>query len=395
MVAHQRGHLLEYLIQYGMFLAKVATLVVALVLVIGAIVSAGSRQRRSNKRGEIVVVRLNEHLEDLHDAVRDEVIDSATLKLENKARAKREKEEAKAEKKRAVAEAKEKAKAKTQSATVKSSTASAEEDVTLASENEDKNEKPARRKRVYVLDFDGDVAAEEVSSLREEITTVLSIAETCDEIILKLESPGGMVHAYGLAASQLQRIKDAKIPLTICVDKVAASGGYMMACLADKLIAAPFAIIGSIGVVVQLPNFHKVLKKNDVDYEVISAGEFKRTLSTFGEITDKGRAKVQEDVENIHDIFKQWVKTHRPIVDVGRVATGETWVGMQAKERYLVDELNTSDDVLVAACREADVFEVQFKVKQTLQDKLGAAIEAGIARATNRVLAADRTKDFH
>ena len=244
------------------------------------------------------------------------------------------------------------------------------------------------------MDFDGDVAAEEVSSLREEITTVLSIAETCDEIILKLESPGGMVHAYGLAASQLQRIKDAKIPLTICVDKVAASGGYMMACLADKLIAAPFAIIGSIGVVVQLPNFHKVLKKNDVDYEVISAGEFKRTLSTFGEITDKGRAKVQEDVENIHDIFKQWVKTHRPIVDVGRVATGETWVGMQAKERYLVDELNTSDDVLVAACREADVFEVQFKVKQTLQDKLGAAIEAGIARATNRVLAADRTKDF-
>jgi serine protease SohB len=258
-VAHQRGHLLEYLIQYGMFLAKVATLVVTLVLVIGAIVSAGSRQRRSNKRGEIVVVRLNEHLEDLHDAVRDEVIDSATLKLENKARAKREKEEAKAEKKRAVAEAKEKAKAKTQSATVKSSTAIAEEDVTLAGENEGRNEKPTRRKRVYVLDFDGDVAAEEVSSLREEITTVLSIAETCDEIILKLESPGGMVHAYGLAASQLQRIKDAKIPLTICVDKVAASGGYMMACLADKLIAAPFAIIGSIGVVVQLPNFHKVL----------------------------------------------------------------------------------------------------------------------------------------
>lgn len=392
MVAHQRGHLLEYLIQYGMFLAKVATIVVALILVIGAIVSAGSRQRRSNKRGEIVVVRLNEHLEDLHDAVRDEVIDSATLKLENKARAKREKEEAKAEKKRAVAEAK--AKAKTQSAAVKSPTALADEDVTLASEKEDRNEKPTRRKRVYVLDFDGDVAAEEVSSLREEITTVLSIAETCDEIILKLESPGGMVHAYGLAASQLQRIKDAKIPLTICVDKVAASGGYMMACLADKLIAAPFAIIGSIGVVVQLPNFHRVLKKNDVDYEVISAGEFKRTLSTFGEITDKGRAKVQEDVENIHDIFKQWVKTHRPIVDVGRVATGETWVGMQAKERYLVDELNTSDDVLVAACRDADVFEVQFKVKQTLQDKLGAAIEAGIARATNRVLAADRTKDF-
>ena len=381
---------MEYLIQYGMFLAKAATIVVALIFVIGAIASAGSRQRRSSKRGEIIVERLNDHLEELRDAVRDQVIDSATLKLENKARAKRDKEQAKAERKRASIEAKEKVK----STPDRSQTKLAGEDEIAKNDRGVRNETTARRKRVYVLGFDGDVAAEEVSSLREEITTVLSIAEPFDEIILKLESPGGMVHAYGLAASQLQRIKEAKIPLTICVDKVAASGGYMMACLADKLIAAPFAIIGSIGVVVQLPNFHKVLKKNDVDYEVISAGEFKRTLSTFGEITDKGRAKVQEDVENIHDIFKQWVKTHRPIVDVSRVATGETWVGMQAKERYLIDELNTSDDVLVAACRDADVFEVQFKFKQTLQDKLGAAIEAGISRATNRVLSADRTKEF-
>ncbi|KRP34811.1 MAG: peptidase, partial [OM182 bacterium BACL3 MAG-121001-bin29] len=360
-----------------MFLAKAATIVVAIVLVIGAIAAAGSRQRRASKRGEIVIERLNDHLEDLHDAVREEVIDPATLKLDNKARSKREKEEAKAETKRAKAEAKDKAKEKAKEK-AKPKDESTQGANAAIPENKSSNEvhlddAPSRRKRVYVLDFDGDVAAEEVSSLREEITTVLSIAEPCDEIILKLESPGGMVHAYGLAASQLQRIKDAKIPLTICVDKVAASGGYMMACLADKLVAAPFAIIGSIGVVVQLPNFHKILKKNEVDYEVISAGEYKRTLSTFGEITDKGRAKVQEDVENIHEIFKQWVKSHRPIVDVSRVATGETWVGMQAKERYLVDELNTSDDVLVRACKDADVFEVNYKFKQTLQDKLGAA----------------------
>lgn len=389
---------MEYLIQYGMFLAKAATIVVAIVLVIGAIAAAGSRQRRASKRGEIVIERLNDHLEDLHDAVREEVIDPATLKLDNKARSKREKEEAKAETKRAKAEAKGKAKGK---AKEKAKPKDESSQVANAAIPENKpvndtqlDDTPSRRKRVYVLDFDGDVAAEEVSSLREEITTVLSIAEPCDEIILKLESPGGMVHAYGLAASQLQRIKDAKIPLTICVDKVAASGGYMMACLADKLVAAPFAIIGSIGVVVQLPNFHKILKKNEVDYEVISAGEYKRTLSTFGEITDKGRAKVQEDVENIHEIFKQWVKSHRPIVDVSRVATGETWVGMQAKERYLVDELNTSDDVLVAACKDADVFEVNYKFRQTLQDKLGAAVEAGVARAANKLLAADRSKDF-
>jgi serine protease SohB len=381
-----------------MFLAKAATIVVAIVLVIGAIAAAGSRQRRASKRGEIVIERLNDHLEDLHDAVREEVIDPATLKLDNKARSKREKEEAKAETKRAKAEAKDKAKEKAKEK-AKPKDESTQGANAAIPENKSSNDvhldaAPSRRKRVYVLDFDGDVAAEEVSSLREEITTVLSIAEPCDEIILKLESPGGMVHAYGLAASQLQRIKDAKIPLTICVDKVAASGGYMMACLADKLVAAPFAIIGSIGVVVQLPNFHKILKKNEVDYEVISAGEYKRTLSTFGEITDKGRAKVQEDVENIHEIFKQWVKSHRPIVDVSRVATGETWVGMQAKERYLVDELNTSDDVLVRACKDADVFEVNYKFKQTLQDKLGAAVEAGVARAANKLLAADRSKDF-
>ena len=389
---------MEYLIQYGMFLAKAATIVVAIVLVIGAIAAAGSRQRRASKRGEIVIERLNDHLEDLHDAVREEVIDPATLKLDNKARSKREKEEAKAETKRAKAEAKDKAKEKAKEKAKPKGESSQGANAAIA-ENKSSNDArlddaPNRRKRIYVLDFDGDVAAEEVSSLREEITTVLSIAEPCDEIILKLESPGGMVHAYGLAASQLQRIKDAKIPLTICVDKVAASGGYMMACLADKLVAAPFAIIGSIGVVVQLPNFHKILKKNEVDYEVISAGEYKRTLSTFGEITDKGRAKVQEDVENIHEIFKQWVKSHRPIVDVSRVATGETWVGMQAKERYLVDELNTSDDVLVRACKDADVFEVNYKFKQTLQDKLGAAVEAGVARAANKLLAADRSKDF-
>jgi serine protease SohB len=203
-----------------------------------------------------------------------------------------------------------------------------------------------------------------------------------------------MVHAYGLAASQLQRIKDARVPLTICVDRVAASGGYMMACLADRIVAAPFAIIGSIGVVIQLPNFHKILKKNEVDYEVISAGEYKRTLSTFGEITEKGRAKVQEDVEAIHGIFKQWVKSHRPSVDIDAVATGETWVGMQAQQRYLVDDLSTSDEVLVAVCQDADVYEVSYKIKQSLQERFSAVVEASFSRAVAKLIAADRTKNF-
>jgi serine protease SohB len=224
------------------------------------------------------------------------------------------------------------------------------------------------------------MAASEVESLRQEITAVLSMAEAPDEVIVRLESPGGMVHAYGLASSQLLRIKEQKIPLTICVDKVAASGGYMMACLADRLIAAPFAILGSIGVLVQLPNFHRVLKKHEVDYETISAGEFKTTLTTFGEITQKGRDKVKEDVEEMHDLFKQWVKLHRPVVAIDEIATGETWVGLQAKDRNMIDAISTSDECIIAACEDADVYEVRYEIRKTLSDKLGVVLQSTVER---------------
>jgi serine protease SohB len=213
-----------------------------------------------------------------------------------------------------------------------------------------------------------------VESLREEITAILSLATPRDEVLLRLESPGGMVHAYGLASAQLERIKSQQVSLTICVDKVAASGGYMMACLADRLVAAPFAILGSIGVLVQLPNFNRLLRKHEVDYETISAGEFKTTLTTFGEITQKGRDKVKEDVEEMHVLFKSWVKDHRPSVNIDNIATGETWVGLQALEKSMVDELMTSDECIVKACEDADVYEVRFEIRRTLGDKIGAAI---------------------
>jgi serine protease SohB len=232
-----------------------------------------------------------------------------------------------------------------------------------------------------VIDFNGDMEASEVVSLREEITAILALATPDDEVVLRLESPGGMVHAYGLASSQLDRIKAQKVPLTICVDKVAASGGYMMACLADRLVAAPFAILGSIGVLVQLPNFNRLLRKHDVDYETISAGEFKTTLTTFGEITQKGRDKVKEDVEEMHGLFKAWVKDHRPAVDIDSIATGETWVGVHALEKSMIDELMTSDECIVKACENADVYAVHFEIRRTLSDKLGAAIQKGLDMA--------------
>jgi len=342
---------LEYLIEYGMFLAKVATLVVAFIILLGAIISVGTRSRRhAAGKGAISVVRLNDELDDMRDAMKKVIYDKATFKHEQKQEKKRLKEEERERKRQLKAGGTE-------------------------SETEDHI-----KKRIYVIDFDGDIEASAVESLREEITAVLSLATPKDEVILRLESPGGMVHAYGLASSQLLRIKESGIPLTICVDKVAASGGYMMACLADRLIAAPFAILGSIGVLVQLPNFNRLLRKHDVDYETISAGEFKTTLTTFGEITQKGRDKVKEDVEEMHVIFKAWVKQHRPVVDIDNIATGETWVGLQARERNMVDDVMTSDECIVSACEDADVFAVSFEIRRSIGDRLGVAVHKALDR---------------
>ena len=315
---------MEFLIDYGMFLAKAITIVLSIGVVAGLIASAGQKNKKGEKKGNIRVTQINEHIDGLRDTLRASILDKEQLKVIEKT-----------EKKKIKAENKRKKKA-----TVKNT------------EGSDKDD--SITKRIFVLNFEGNIAADAVESLREEITAILSMATKDDEVILRLESPGGMVHAYGLASSQLLRIKNKNIPLTICVDKVAASGGYMMACLADRLVAAPFAIIGSIGVLVQLPNFHRVLKKYDVDYEIISAGEYKRTLTHFGEITNKGKDKVKEDVENIHQIFKDWVKTYRPSVEIDTIATGETWVGSQAKERYMVDDIKTSDECVIEACETSE-----------------------------------------
>src|SRR5690606_11055820 len=201
-----------------------------------------------------------------------------------------------------------------------------------------------RKPRVFVLDFDGDIKASATDNLRHEVTALLSLASAEDEVVLRLESGGGMVHGYGLAASQLARIRQAGVPLTVCVDKVAASGGYMMACIGDKVLSAPIAILGSIGMVAQLPNVHRLLKKHDIDFEVLTAGEYKRTLTVFGENTEKGREKFQEDLETTHELFKNFVGRYRPQLSIDEIATGEVWLGVSALNKHLVDELKTSDE---------------------------------------------------
>lgn len=377
---------MEFIAQYLMFLAKAVTIVVAIIFIISAL-GSNNKGKRPGRKGNMKVTRLNDHYDDMKDELRFAVLDKDELKQTQKLQKKEQKAEAKSKKKQLKEQAKsDAAQSSSMAETASVITQDADEPkatnspAVVAEQVTQVNAVSTRKQRVYVLNFIGDPAAEAVDSLREEITTLLAMAEPQDEVVLRLESPGGMVHAYGLAASQLARIRDRKIPLTICVDKVAASGGYMMACLADKLIAAPFAYIGSIGVLVSMPNFHRVLKKYDVDYELISAGEFKRTLTPFGEVTEKGREKVQEEVEEMHEIFKDWVKQHRPSVDVEKVGTGETWIGTLAKERYMVDEIRTSDECIAHACENADVYELEYEIRKSLQDKLSAALEGASTR---------------
>ncbi len=240
----------------------------------------------------------------------------------------------------------------------------------IKNKDNERNHKP----NLYLLKFDGDIKASATEQLRQEISTILMSAGTKDEVMLVLESPGGMVHGYGLAASQLERIKNKKIPLTVCVDKVAASGGYMMAAIADKIICAPYAIIGSIGVVASVPNFNKLLKKNNIDYLEITAGEYKRTITPLGEITETGMAKFKEQIEGIHQLFKDHVKNLRPQLDLNKVATGEYWYGLQAKDLNLVDEIGTSDDFLLARIETHNLLEVTFTAKKTLKDKINESL---------------------
>ncbi|RLP55833.1 protease SohB [Ketobacter sp.] len=340
---------MEFLTNYGLFLAKALTVVIAIILVISvAAASAQSRQRRDHK-GEIQVTVLNEFFEDLQDAIRHSVLSKDQLK-------ELEKEYKKAEK------AKKKQKDQT------------------------------RKKRVFVLDFDGDTKATGVECLAQEITAVLTMAEPRDEVVLRLESPGGQVHAYGLASSQLERFSQKNIPLTVCVDKVAASGGYMMACTAKQIVAAPFAILGSIGVIAELPNFNKILKKYDVDYEIYTAGEFKRTVTMLGENTPEGKKKFVEEIEETHVLFKDLIKRNRPELNIEKVATGEHWYGNQCIERGLVDRIQTSDDYLYEASQNCDVYEISYEVKKTVADRLGFAVESALGNTLNKLLVALSSK---
>ena len=230
------------------------------------------------------------------------------------------------------------------------------------------------KQNTYVLKFNGNIKATAVESLKEEITAILSIAHKSDKVVLVLESPGGTVSGYGLAASELSRIKNKGIQLIVIVDKVAASGGYMMACIANQIIAAPFAVIGSIGVVSQLPNFNQLLKDKGIEYEQITSGKYKRTVTMFGKNTDEDRRKLQLELEEIHNQFKSLIKKQRPSVDIEKISTGEYWLAEKAKELKLVDDLMTSDEYLMNLHESgSNIYQIEYKKEPSLMNKLSIA----------------------
>jgi serine protease SohB len=317
----------EALLEYALFLLKTVTWVAAITFLVGLLVNVSRRNREAEG---LKVTNLNSRFRNAADGLRRALLP----KNERKRLVKQRKEEAKAAQGR-------------------------------------------RRKRVFVLDFRGDIRASGTASLREEVSAVLAVAESGDEVLVRLENAGGLVHEHGLAASQLVRVKDRGIPLTVAVDKVAASGGYLMACVADRIVAAPFAVVGSIGVLAQIPNFRRLLDERGVTVEQIKAGRFKRTVSMFGEVTDEDRDKLREELEDVHALFQAMVAKHRPALDLERVATGEHWYGSRALELGLVDEIGTSDDWLTCLVDEADAWKVEWRGHKHLMEKLAAAMEEG------------------
>ena len=370
---------MEALIEYAVFLAKTVTLVLALVFVLTA-VGAVAQRSRSDKRGHISVEKLNDQYEAYETLLRESVLDKKAFKSWSKDKKKADK---KAEKKTSQSESLPSAGAQSEPDKQESSSEKATSDTHSSDPQKPDPQKPEEnQKNVFVLEFDGDVRASAAEALAEEITAILTMADPKqDEVVVKIESPGGVVHGYGLAASQLDRIKRKGIKLVVSIDKVAASGGYLMAVIADKILASPFAVVGSIGVVAQLPNFHRLLKKHDVDVELHTAGEFKRTLTVFGQNTDKGREKFREELEDVHVLFKDFIAEHRPQVDLAEVATGEHWFGTRALQHNLVDQLITSDEYLVETAKKAHVFSVSYEAKESIVDRLGHQLRL-LARRT-------------
>jgi serine protease SohB len=333
--------MLEVVLEYALFLAQAVTVVVAVGAI--AIIIAATARKGGQSADGIQVERLNDAFDDLIRPLRKAALTGKAYKTAVKSEKKSHKE---AQKK-------------------------AEEEP---------------RPRIYVLDFKGDMRASAAGNLRHEVSAILGLARKGDTVLLRLENSGGLVHEHGHAASQLARLKDHGLELVVAVDKVAASGGYMMACIGTQILAAPFAVLGSIGVLAQIPNVNRLLEERGVDVEMFKGGEFKRTVTMLGKNTNEDRARFQQEIDETHVLFKQFVAEHRPGLDLARVATGEHWFGKDALGLALCDALGTSDEWLMARREESDLLHVRYRRKEPIARRLAHAVEDAPARALERVM---------
>ncbi len=375
---------MDYLFEYLVFLAQAITVVVAVVAVLAAASSLGARRLQSDA-GHLEVHKLNDSLDSLRNGIRRALLPPGEFRKLARKEARDKKKALKGALREPPAAPPSTPPANSTPASGPAAAEAAAKDaggeVVPTTAQEGEKAPPAR---VFVVDFKGDLQAHAVKHLRTELTAILTMAQPTDEVVVRLESHGGAVHGYGLAASQLDRVQQHGVRLVVAVDKVAASGGYMMAAVADRVLAAPFAIIGSIGVIAQVPNVHRLLKKHDVDVEVITAGKYKRTLTVLGENTEEGRQKFIEEIEDVHELFKQYVAARRPALDLETVATGEAWYGQRALEKRLVDEISTSDEYLTRAGAVSDVYHVRWVEHKKPIERILGHIESSLSSVVER-----------
>ena len=331
--------MLDLLVAYGFFLLKIITVLLVILIPI-LMISSSTKHRKETDKGRIIVKNLSDKLEEIGVTLKSAEMDPKAYKSFLKERNKKKKKEIKGKSKEIV----------------------------------------------YVLDFKGDIQASAVGKLKQEINAIIASQVKCKEVVIKVESGGGSAYAYGLCAAELKRLVDNKIKLTVCIDKIAASGGYLMSCVATKIVAAPWAIVGSIGVIAQLPNFHRLLKKLDIDIEMHTAGKFKRTLTTLGENTKQGREKFISELEDLHVVFKDFVKENRSKIQVAKVSTGEVWQGEKAKKLGLIDEIGTSDDYLLKLASKFKLLEIQYFEKKPFTARIGSAVEVIVEKGIYKIL---------
>lgn len=331
--------MIDLLVAYGFFLLKIITVLLVILIPI-LMISSSTKHRKETDKGRIIVKNLSDKLEEIGVTLKSAEMDPKAYKSFLKERNKKKKKEIKGKSKEIV----------------------------------------------YVLDFKGDIQASAVGKLKQEINAIIASQVKCKEVVIKVESGGGSAYAYGLCAAELKRLVDNKIKLTVCIDKIAASGGYLMSCVATKIVAAPWAIVGSIGVIAQLPNFHRLLKKLDIDIEMHTAGKFKRTLTTLGENTKQGREKFISELEDLHVVFKDFVKENRSKIQVAKVSTGEVWQGEKAKKLGLIDEIGTSDDYLLKLASKFKLLEIQYFEKKPFTARIGSAAEVIVEKGVYKIL---------